>query len=325
MPGFDHQAQERLARELKEEARRLGFDACGIAAATRLDEDARRLEQWLLEGRHGTMGYMENHFDKRVDPRELVPGARTVVSLIHNYFQELPQPADPDAGKISRYAWGDDYHHVMKDRLAELYDWLDQEAGGIDGRMFVDSAPVLDRAWARRAGLGWVGKNTMLLNRNLGSFFFLGELIIDMPLPADGPIPDYCGSCTRCIDACPTDALYQPYALDANRCISYQTIENRQPDIREDLKPHLEGWVFGCDICQDVCPWNKFAHATAEPRYLPRPGRRNTSMREWEEISIEEYRERFRRSAVKRTKHSGLVRNARAAREGRLLAAEGRK
>jgi epoxyqueuosine reductase len=325
MPGFDLQAQERLARELKDEARRLGFDACGIAHATRLDEDARRLEQWLLEGRHGTMGYMENHFDKRVDPRELVPGARTVVSLIHNYFQELPQPDDPLAGKISRYAWGEDYHHVMKGRLAELFEWLDQRVGGIDGRMFVDSAPVLDRAWARRAGLGWIGKNTMLLNRNLGSFFFLGELIIDVPLPADGPIPDYCGSCTRCIDACPTDALYQPYALDANRCISYQTIENRQPDIREDLKPYLEGWVFGCDICQDVCPWNKFAHATSEPKYLPPPGRRNTSMREWEEISVEEYRERFRRSAVKRTKHSGLVRNARAAREGRLLAAEGRK
>ncbi|MEM6647061.1 MAG: tRNA epoxyqueuosine(34) reductase QueG [Bacteroidota bacterium] len=315
MPGFDQQAQARLAHAIKAEARRLGFDACGISKAERLDDEARRLEAWLNAGMHGTMGWMENHFEKRVDPRELVPGAQSVISLLHNYYQPVERPDGDHMGKISRYAWGDDYHFVMKERLFELYNWLDEEVGGIDGRAFVDSAPVLDKAWARRSGVGWQGKHSNIINRTLGSYFFIGELIIDVPLPPDGPLPDYCGSCTRCLDACPTDAITQPYVVDANKCIAYLTIEHRADDIAPELQPLIGNWVFGCDICQDVCPWNKFKRPTTEPRYLPRPGMSDTTLREWAEIDIEEFRRQFRKNPVKRTKWAGFERNVRMALE----------
>ena len=313
MPGFDQHAQQRLTRELKEEARRLGFDACGVSEAERLDDEARRLERWLLGGRQASMAWMERNFEKRIDPRELVEGATSVVSVLHNYYQPVEPGEGADVGKISRYAWGDDYHDVMKEKLYALYNWLDEQLGGIGGRVFVDSAPVMDKAWARRSGLGWMGKHSNLLSRKLGSYFFIGEMIIDVPLTPDGPIPDYCGSCTRCIDACPTDAIYQAYAVDANRCISYLTIEHRGDDLPEELKPQMGNWVFGCDVCQDVCPWNKFKRPTSEPRYSPRPGVTDTELREWVELDLEAFRKKFRKSPVKRAKFEGFARNVRVA------------
>lgn len=321
MPGFDAAARARLTRDLKAEAHRLGFDGCGVSRAERLDDEARRLEAWLTEGRHGTMAWMGNHFEKRVDPTRLVEGARSVVSLLHSYYVPEEHAASPTAGKISRYAWGEDYHHVMKERLFALYNWLDERVGGsgIEGRAFVDSAPVLDKAWAARSGLGWQGKHSNLISRRLGSYFFIGELIIDVPLtPDDGPAPDFCGSCTRCIDACPTDAIYEPYAVDANRCISYLTIEHRGAheagkrygDARwEEIAPGVGNWIFGCDICQEVCPWNKFKRPTNEPRYHPRPGVTDTELHEWIELDIAEFRRRFKGSPVKRTKLEGFLRN----------------
>ena len=302
--------------DLKAEARRLGFTACGISRAERLDDEARRLEQWLREGRQATMSWMENHFEKRVDPTRLVEGAQTVVSVLHNYYQGIPQPDAEKVGLVSRYAWNDDYHDVMKERLRLLFSWLDERVGGVGGRVFVDSAPVLDKAWAARSGLGWIGKHSNLINQNLGSFFFIGELIIDVDLDTDDPVEDYCGSCTRCIDACPTDAIYEPYAVDANRCISYLTIENRTDEIPRRFHPQLENWVFGCDICQEVCPWNKFKQVTSEERFLPRDGMTNTSLEAYAEIDIDEYRERFRKTPVKRAKFDGFMRNVNAAISG---------
>ncbi|MEM1125927.1 MAG: tRNA epoxyqueuosine(34) reductase QueG [Bacteroidota bacterium] len=319
MPGFDKQARARLTDALKAEAARLGFDACGVSEATRLDEEARRLEAWLNRGYQASMAWMARNFDKRVDPRELVPGAQSVVSVLYNYYQPTEHgpaqgPAAGDqVGKISRYAWGDDYHDVLKEKLFALFNWLDAEVGGLGGRVFVDSAPVLDKAWAQRSGLGWIGKHSNLLNRQLGSFFFIGEMIIDVPLVPDGPMPDYCGTCTRCLDACPTDAIPQPYVVDANRCISYWTIEHRGDDVPTDLWADFEGWIFGCDICQDVCPWNKFKHATQEPRFFPRAGVTDTTLREWAELDIEAWRARFRKNPVKRTKYEGFLRNVRLA------------
>ncbi len=328
VPRFDTAAQTRLAADLKAEARRLGFDACGIARAERLDDEARRLERWLLDGRHGgdtgAMRWMANHFDKRIDPRELVPGARSVVSVLHTYYPAAEPPADAEAlergvGKISRYAWGDDYHEVLKEKLAALFDWLDARTGGAGGRAFVDSAPVMDKAWAQRAGLGWQGKNTNLLTRELGSFVFLGELIVDVPLTPDAPFTaDYCGSCTRCLDACPTGALDAPYRIDAERCISYLTIEHRGAEMPAGMDSEIGNWIFGCDICQEVCPWNKFKRPAAEPRFLPREGVTDTELREWAELDLEAFRERFRHSPVKRAKYEGFQRNVRAALENTL-------
>lgn len=261
------------------------------------------------------MGWMANHFEKRVDPRRLVDGATSVVSVLHNYYQPAEHAERESVGKISRYAWGDDYHDVMKEKLFALYNWLDERAGGISGRAFVDSAPVLDKAWAQRSGLGWVGKHSNLINRSTGSFFFIGELIVDVPLAYDGPVDDYCGSCTRCIDACPTDAIYRPYAVDANRCISYWTIEHRGDGIPEDLGREFGSWIFGCDICQDVCPWNKFKQSTKESRYTPRAGVTDTDLDDWLEIDLEEFRRRFRKSPIKRAKFEGFKRNVRIARD----------
>jgi epoxyqueuosine reductase len=319
MPGFDAATQDRLARATKQEATRLGFDACGISHAEPLDEEAVRLEQWLLEGRHGTMDWMERHFDERIDPTELVDGAESVISVLHNYYQPVDRPDDPEVGKISRYAWGTDYHEVMKEKLYLLYQWLQETVGAeINGRAFVDSAPVMDKAWAKRSGLGWQGKHSNVLNREAGSFFFLGELIVSVPMAADDPMPDYCGSCTRCIDACPTDAIYEPYAVDASRCISYLTIEHGPDDVPEGLRPDVGTWLFGCDICQDVCPWNKFKQPTDEERYLPREGVPDTALEDWAEMNLDAFERRFEASPVKRATFDGFKRNVRTALQNAL-------
>jgi epoxyqueuosine reductase len=297
----------KLANALKAEAKRLGFSACGISEAALLDESARRLEAWLHAGRHASMQWMENHFDKRIDPRNLVEGAKSVISVVHTYFQ--PADFSLDAAKISRYAWGEDYHEVLKSKLFALYAWLEAEVGGIQGRAFVDSAPVMDKVWAERSGLGWIGKNTNLINQKLGSFFFVGELIVDVPLPPDHATEDHCGSCTRCIDACPTDAIYPEGFVDANKCISYWTIEHRGNDVPTDLTQQFGAWIFGCDICQEVCPWNKFKQTTPEPRFQMREGMNNTTLQEWLELDLEAFRKRFKGNPVKRTKYEGFRRN----------------
>ena len=308
-------AARQYAVAIKEAATRLGFDACGISKAERLDEEAIRLEAWLNQGRHGTMAWMERNFEKRVDPGKLVEGAKSVISVIHNYYVPQTHPQDELTGKISRYAWGDDYHDVLKEKLYALFNWIQSEIGEVGGRAFVDSAPVLDKTWAQRSGLGWIGKHTNLINQRIGSYFFIGELIIDLELEPDGPVPDHCGTCTRCIDACPTDAIYQPYAVDANRCISYLTIEHREDDIPVPLQARLENWIFGCDICQDVCPWNKFKTPTRESRYEPRDGMVDTRIDEWVELDLEAFRKKFRRNPVKRAKYEGFMRNVRMVRD----------
>lgn len=303
-----------LVVELKRDAHSLGFEACGIAGAEPLREEAARLETWLASGRHGTMGWMERNSEKRTDPKKLVPGAKTVVSVLQSYYHPTQYPERKDVGKISRYAWGDDYHKVMKEKLFTLLRRLDERAGPVNGRTFVDSAPVMDKVWAQRAGLGWIGKHTNLINRSLGSFFFIGELIIDLELPPDNPATDFCGSCTRCIEACPTDAIQPAYQLDARKCISYITIEHREDDIPDQLAASLEQWIFGCDICQDVCPWNKFKRITSESRYAPRPHLADTPLREWATIDEDTFDKRFAGSPVLRAQFDGFKRNVRIAR-----------
>ncbi len=309
MPGFDAAARERLTRALKAEALRLGFDGCGVSEAVFLDDEARRLDLWLRRGHHASMAWMEGHFDKRVDPRRLVDGARSVVSVMHTYHQPRAGHV-PGAARIAQYAWGDDYHDVMRERLGALFAWLESQVGEVAGRAFVDSAPVLDKAWAVRGGLGWQGKNANVLTQSHGSFVFLGELIVDVPLSPDGPVPDHCGTCTRCIDACPTDAIVEPYVVDAGRCISYLTIEHSGDWPADAPVGQMGDWVFGCDVCQDVCPWNKFAVPTDEPRYAPREGVDVASAQEWLEVPLDEWRRRFKGSAVKRAKFEGFLRNA---------------
>jgi len=282
----------------------------GVARAEQMDEEARRLEVWLNQGKHGKMGYMANHFDKRTDPRKLVDGAKSVISLTYNYHSEAVQ-SDADAPKISQYAYGRDYHWVIKDKLKSLLAYIREEVGEVNGRCFVDSAPVLERDWARRSGVGWVGKHTLLLHPKAGSYFFLAELIIDLELATDDPIRDYCGTCTRCIDACPTEAISpQGYVMDGSKCISYLTIELKDA-IPDEFKGKMEGWVFGCDICQQVCPWNRFATQHTEPKFEPHADLLDMSKQDWEEITEEVFRKVFKKSAVKRTKYAGLKRNLR--------------
>ncbi|CCH54927.1 iron-sulfur cluster binding protein [Fibrisoma limi BUZ 3] len=295
---------------IKHKALALGFDFCGIARAEFLEDEAPRLETWLKNGMHGQMNYMANHFDKRLDPRLLVDDAKSVVTLLLNYYPEQQLPEDDDAYKLSKYAYGTDYHFVIKDKLKDLLAFIQTEIGEVGGRAFVDSAPVMDKAWAKRAGLGWVGKHTNLINREIGSYFFIGELILDLDLEPDGPIADYCGTCTRCIDACPTDAIVAPYVVDGSKCISYFTIELKEA-LPDDVRGKFNNWVFGCDICQDVCPWNRFARPHQTPEFTPHPDLTTFSRKDWEEITDEVFREVFRRSAVKRTKLEGLKRNVR--------------
>lgn len=291
---------------IKSEALRLGFLSCGISKAAFLEEEANRLEQWLQKDMHGQMQYMENHFDKRLDPRKLVPGARSVVSLLYNYYPSETQR--PNSYKISKYAYGKDYHFVIKDKLKDLLSFIRDEIGEVHGRAFVDSAPVLDKVWAARSGLGWVGKHSNLLTRKFGSFYFIAELIIDLDLQYDHPAEDHCGSCTACIDACPTDAIIQPYVVDGSKCISYFTIELKE-EIPASVKGTFDDWVFGCDICQDVCPWNRFSKPHNEPAFQPKEELLNMSKVEWEEITKEVFDKIFQKSAVKRTKFEGLKRN----------------
>lgn len=298
----------RYSSLIKAEAQRLGFLSCGISKAEFLEEEAPRLEQWLRSGMHGEMGYMENHFDKRLDPRKLVPGARSVVSLLLNYY---PQETQPEGTyKVSKYAYGQDYHHVIKDKLRALHQFIETEIGEVGGRAFVDSAPVLDKAWAARSGLGWIGKHSNLLTQKTGSFYFIAELILDLDLSPDGPVTDHCGSCTACLDACPTQAIVAPYVVDGSKCISYFTIELKN-EIPEGFRGQWDDWIFGCDICQDVCPWNRFARPHREPRFDPHPDLMQMERADWAELTESVFGKLFQKSAVKRTKFAGLNRNIR--------------
>lgn len=293
---------------IKTKAQELGFSYCGISKAEFLEEEAHHLETWLKRSYNGKMSYMENHFDKRLDPRLLVDGAKSVVSLLLNYNTNQFQ-TDTTAPKISTYAYGEDYHDVIKDKLKEFLSFIQSTIGEVNGRVFVDSAPVMDKAWAKKSGLGWVGKNSNLIHPKQGSFFFIAELIIDLELESDGPIKDYCGTCTRCIDACPTDAIVEPYVVNGSKCISYLTIELKDAIIPNEFKGKMDGWMFGCDVCQDVCPWNRFAKQHQESRFNPKTNVLEMSKNDWKELTSEVFNELFKRSAVKRTKFDGLKRN----------------
>jgi epoxyqueuosine reductase len=295
------------SQKIKTQALALGFLSCGISKATFLEEEAPKLEQWLKEKRHGTMEYMVNHFDKRLDPKKLVPGAKSVVSLLYNYYTDQKQK-DPLAPKISTYAFGEDYHQVIKRKLKDLMAFIYKEIGAVEGRIFVDSAPVMDKAWAAKSGLGWVGKNTNLISKKVGSFFFIAELIIDLELVEDGPVTDHCGSCTACIDACPTDALIAPYQIDGSRCISYLTIELRE-SIPTEFKGKMDGWAFGCDICQAVCPWNRFAQPNTETAFTPSDEFLSMKAEEWTELTEDIFEQLFSNTPLNRAKWSGLTRN----------------
>jgi epoxyqueuosine reductase len=297
--------RKEYTQKIKSIAKDLGFLSCGISKAEFLEEEAPRLEQWLKEGRHGQMAYMENHFDKRLDPRILVPGAKSVVSLLFNYYPEKQQAKG--APKISKYAFGTDYHFVIKDKLKQLFQILQEETGDINGRVFVDSAPVMDKAWAARSGLGWIGKNTNLITQKVGSFFFIAEIILDLELEYDTTTTDHCGSCTACIDACPTQAL-TPYQIDASKCISYLTIELKD-QIPDEFQGKMDGWAFGCDVCQDVCPWNRFSKPHREPLFEPQPELLQYLQKDWEELTETTFELIFKNSAVKRTRYEGLKRN----------------
>ncbi|MCC6726542.1 MAG: tRNA epoxyqueuosine(34) reductase QueG [Saprospiraceae bacterium] len=294
---------------IRAEALRLGFDFIGFAKARRLDEESRRLEEWLNKGYHGKMGYMANHFELRTDPTKLVPGAKTVIMLMYNYFPAQTQH-DPLAPKLARYAYGEDYHHVLKQKLKDLLLFIQENIGEVEGRCFVDSAPVMEREWAKQTGLGWTGKNTLLIRPGAGSYFFLTSLILDLELVAsEQPIKDHCGTCRRCIDACPTAAISsQGYLMDASKCISYLTIELRE-DLPSEFQGKMQNWAFGCDICQEVCPWNRFAKQHDEPAFAPHGDLLDMNEREWHEMTEEVFVKLFRKSAVKRTKFDGLKRN----------------
>ncbi len=291
---------------IKTEAKRLGFLSCGISKVEFLEEEAPRLEKWLKDNRQGEMAYMENHFDKRLDPGLLVDGAKSVISLLLNYYPEVSQIEG--TYKISKYAYGQDYHHVIKTKLKQLQEFITESIGEVNGRAFVDSAPVMDKAWAARSGLGWVGKHSNLLTQQVGSYYFIAELIVDMELVYDTPVTDHCGTCTACIDACPTNAIAEPYVVDGSKCISYYTIELRN-EIPNDMKGRFDDWVFGCDICQDVCPWNRFSKPHSEPLFNANPEMLSMTKMDWEEITVDVFKKVFQKSAVKRTKYSGLKRN----------------
>lgn len=291
---------------IKSIAKDLGFSFCGISKAEFLHEEAPRLEEWLKRSYQGEMHYLENYFDKRLDPTLLVPGAKSVISLVFNYYPKSEQPNNSDQLKIAKYAFGEDYHFVVKDKLNDFMSRITEKIGAVHGRVFVDSAPVMERAWAQKSGLGWIGKNSLLLNKSMGSFFFLAEIIIDLELEHDGPVKDYCGSCTACIDACPTDAIAEPYVVDGSKCISYFTIELK--GAIPEQQGSFNNWIFGCDICQDVCPWNRFSKPHDEPRFDPKK-ELNMTTGEWKEITAEVFDKVFAKSAVKRTKLEGLKRN----------------
>jgi epoxyqueuosine reductase len=313
---FDH------TRLIKQESKRLGFDFCGISKAEFLEEEAPRLEKWLKDGKHGKMQYMENYFDLRLDPTKLMPGAKSVISLLLNYYPAPPSvlrpsslPINGDGGrgtgdevKISKYAYGKDYHFVIKEKLKELIAFIEQNIGKVNARGFVDSAPIMDKVWAKKSGLGWIGKNSNLISKSNGSFFFIAELIVDLDLAYDGPVADYCGTCTKCIDACPTDAITEPYVVDGSKCISYFTIELKE-NIPASMKGKFDNWMFGCDICQDVCPWNSFSTPYKEPNFKPKPEILNFTKKDWDEITEETFKKTFADSPLSRPKFEGIKRN----------------
>ncbi len=298
--------KEKYSQLIKTEAKRLGFLYCGISKAGFLEEEAPRLENWLNQNRHGEMHYMENHFDKRLNPTLLVDGAKSVISLLLNYYPSEFQ--NTNSYKISKYAYGQDYHFVIKEKLKELLDTIQSQIGEVSGRAFVDSAPVLDKAWAAKSGLGWIGKNSNLLTQQVGSFYFIAELIVDLDLEYDHAVTDHCGTCTACIDACPTEAIVAPYIVDGSKCISYFTIELKE-NIPTDMNGKMDDWMFGCDVCQDVCPWNKFSKAHNEPLFKANLEILSFTKKDWEEITTEVFQKVFKNSAVKRTKVEGLKRN----------------
>lgn len=302
-----HSSISRNTQLIKQKAYELGFQYCGVSKAEFLEEEAPRLEKWLNANKHGQMSYMANHFDKRLDPRLLVEGAKSVVSMLLNYYPEKEIEAE-DSYKVSKYAYGTDYHFVIKDKLKALIQYIQEEIGEVNGRAFVDSAPVMDKVWAKKSGLGWVGKNSNLINKQTGSFFFIAELIIDLEMEYDGPVKDYCGTCTRCLDACPTEAITKPYEVDGSKCISYFTIELKE-QIPAEVKGKFENWIFGCDICQDVCPWNRFSKPHQEPHFNPDTKLVEMKKKDWEELTAEVFNQVFKKSAVKRTKLEGLKRN----------------
>ncbi|MCO5258563.1 MAG: tRNA epoxyqueuosine(34) reductase QueG [Crocinitomicaceae bacterium] len=307
-------SKQKHTKLIRDKAYELGFMFCGISKAGYLEDEATSLEEYLKQNRNGKMEYLENYFDKRLDPTLLVEGAKSVVSLALNYYPEVKQPGN--TYKISKYAYGVDYHYVVKDKLKELFQFIQDEIGEVNGRLFTDSAPVLEKAWATKSGIGWRGKNNLTIHPKVGSFFFLAELIIDLELEYDGPIKDYCGTCTKCIDACPTGAL-EPYKIDASKCISYLTIELKDAMIPNQFHNQLEDWMFGCDICQDVCPWNKFSKPHHEPAFLPNEHLFKLNAEDWEELTEEVYQEIFRKSPVKRAKYSGLMRNIETLKEAK--------
>lgn len=293
---------------IKSTTNRLGFDFCGIARAEFLEEDARRLESWLDKGMHGKMQYMENHFDLRTNPARLVPGAKSVITLLLNYFPTRQQ--DDSSPRIAKYAYGKDYHEVIREKLRELLAEMREKIGEINGRGFVDSAPVLERSWAQRSGVGWIGKNGNLINKGRGSFFFLATLIVDLELAYDNAYTkDYCGTCTNCIDSCPTDAILPAKVVDGSKCISYFTIELKDLLIPGDMQGKFQNWMFGCDVCQDVCPWNRFSTPTQDIAFTPLPEILNFSTAEWEAVTEESFKKIFRDSPIKRTKFQGIKRN----------------
>lgn len=305
---------QKYTQLLKTTASALGFDFCGVSKAAFLEKEAPLLEQWLNQGMHGNMGYMENYFDKRLDPRKLVDGAKSVVSLAYNYYPEQDISSKSDY-KLSKYAYGKDYHHVIKSKLKTLLQHLEAEIGEIQGRVFVDSAPVLERAWASKSGIGWVGKNSLLLNRGMGSFFFLAELIIDVEFEYDAPVQDHCGTCTKCIDACPTDAISEAGVVNGSKCISYFTIELKE-QIPPEFKGKFENWIFGCDICQDVCPWNRFSKPHQESNFNPNEDLLGFGKKEWLEMTKEVFNKVFKNSPLKRAKYAGIKRNIQFVSEG---------
>ena len=295
------------SNKIKLAAQKLGFLSCGISKADFLEDEAPRLEQWLSQGHNGSMYFMEQNFDKRLDPRILVPGAKSVVSLLLNYHTDKKQ-LDPEAPKISSYAYGDDYHFVIKNKLKKIMKIIHREIGEVNGRVFVDSAPVMDKAWAAKSGLGWIGKNTNLISRKVGSFFFIAELILDLELEYDLPVADHCGSCTACIDACPTEALIKPYQIDGSKCISYLTIELKE-SIPSEFQGKMDNWAFGCDVCQTVCPWNRFSTPNHDPALKIKSDLLSLSKKDWKEMTESVFNTVFKNSAVKRTKFNGLKRN----------------
>lgn len=298
--------KEHYSKLIKSEAKRLGFLSCGISKAGFLEEEAPRLESWLNKNHHGEMNYMENHFDKRLNPTLLVDDAKSVISLLLNYYPEEKQ--NLDSYKISKYAYGQDYHFVIKEKLKELLHTIQTEIGEVSGRAFVDSAPVLDKAWAAKSGLGWIGKNSNLITQQVGSFYFIAELVVDLDLEYDYATTDHCGTCTACLDACPTEAIVAPYVVDGSKCISYFTIELKE-NIPMEMKGKMDDWMFGCDVCQDVCPWNRFSKAHSEPLFNPNSEILSFTKKDWEEITEDTFRKVFKNSAVKRTKLEGLNRN----------------